>query len=271
MRLRGREEERKRGREEERKRGREWLLAAAVIAVAAIVMTACPAPTRIAAPPGETPPTETPTPTPPGETPTPTPPLNVQTWLDSHNARHPRTDLPLPAGVDPASNPSHLGGQRNHGEWPFWSTGNQDIVIEGPVPGRNTYQMAVPGSLTGGGTGYGQHGVSFRLSGPNSLNAQVGDTIRIAGYMRGTITAEHALGPGVGLRHYGANSPWDNFHSVRWGPGLTDHPFEITWVLRPREFESIPPWASGNPTLTVVREPSQSGVIMVIQHFEVIR
>jgi len=34
---------------------------------------------------------------------------------------------------------------------------------------------------------------------------------------------------------------------------------------------SIPPWASGNPTLTVVREPSQPGVVMIIQHFEVLR
>jgi len=114
-------------------------------------------------------------------------------------------------------------------------------------------------------------GVTFRLSGPSSLNAQVGDRIRIAGYMRGTITATHALGPGVGLRHHDANNPWANFHSVRWATGLTDHPFEISWVLRQREFESIPPWASGNPTLTVVREPSQPGVVMIIQHFEVLR
>ncbi|MCL2443995.1 MAG: hypothetical protein FWD13_11110, partial [Treponema sp.] len=132
-------------------------------------------------------------------------------------------------------------------------------------------QMAVPGSGTGGGAGYGQHGVSFRLSGPDSLGAQVGDKIRIAGYMRGTITADHALGPGVGLRYHDGNSPWDNFHSVRWAPGLKDHPFEITYVLKQQQFNSIPSWGSGNPTLSVVREPSQSGVIMVIQHFEVLR
>ncbi|MCL2191958.1 MAG: hypothetical protein FWB78_01005 [Treponema sp.] len=200
--------------------------------------------------------------------------FDFQAWMVAHNAQHPRPDaggLPLPANTDAEANPSHLGGQRNHGQWPFWSTGNQDIVIEGPVDGRNTFQMAVPGSMTGGATGYGQHGVSFRLSGTSSLNAQVGDTIRIAGYMRGTITAGHALGPGVGLRHYGANSPWDNFHSVRWVTGLSNHPFEIYWVLTQREFESIPGWAGGNPTLTVVREPSQGGVVMIIQRFEVTR
>ncbi|MCL2764727.1 MAG: hypothetical protein FWD40_05545 [Treponema sp.] len=130
--------------------------------------------------------------------------------------------------------------------------------------------MAVPGAGTGGVGGYGQHGVSFRLSGPNSLNVKVGDEIRIAGYMRGTITATHALGPGVGLRHDGASDPWANFHSVRWDAGLTDHPFEITWVLTNREFESIPSW-SGYPTLSVVREPSQNGVVMIIQHFEVLK
>jgi len=198
--------------------------------------------------------------------------FDFQAWMAAHNARHPRSatgGLLLPANTDPAANPSHLGGQRNSGQWPFWSTGNQDIVIEGPVAGRNTFQMAVPGSGTGGASGYGQHGVSFRLSGPNSLNAQVGDRIRIAGYIRGTITATHALGPGVGLRHHGADNPWANFHSVRWAPGLLNRPFEISWVLRQREFESIPP--SGFPTLTVVREPSQSGVVMIIRHFEVLR
>ena len=200
--------------------------------------------------------------------------FDFQAWMEAHNAEHPRpaTDgHPLPGNTDPASNPSHLGGRRNWGQWPFWSTGNQDIVIEGPVEGRDSFQMAVPGAGTGSGTGYGQHGVSFRLLGPDSLNAQVGDRIRIAGYVRGSITANHSLGPGVGLRHYGANSPYDNFHSIRWPPGLTDRPFEISWVLRQREFESIPPWANGNPTLTVVREPSQPGVIMVIQQFEVLR
>jgi len=131
--------------------------------------------------------------------------------------------------------------------------------------------MAVPWPGTGGAGGYGQYGVSFRLSGPNSLGAKVGDKIRIAGYIRGTITETHALGPGVGLRHDSINDPWGNFHSVRWTTGLTNHPFEISCVLTKREFESIPAWADGNPTLTVVREPSQTGVIMVIQHFEVLR
>ena len=203
--------------------------------------------------------------------------FDFQAWMEAHNAQHPRPDaggLPLPANTDAAANPSHLGGQRNHGQWPFWSTGNQDIVIEGPVDGRNTFQMAAPGSLTGGlpfppWTNYGQHGVSFRLSGPDSLNAQVGDRIRITGYIRGSITATFPFGPGVALRHHGVDNPWGNFHYVRWAVGLLDHPFEISWVLRQQEFNSIP--GSGFPTLTVVREPSQLGVIMVIQHFEVLR
>jgi len=200
--------------------------------------------------------------------------FDFQEWMANHNFEHPRGSLPLPAGVDAAANPSHLGGQRNHGQWPFWNTGNQDIVIEGPVDGRNTYQMAVPWPGTGGlpvigFQNYGQYGVSFRLSGPNSLGAQVGDKIRIAGYIRGTITGTQGLGPGVGLRHDGVDNPWGNFHSVRWAVGQKDKPFEISWVLTKREFESIN-W-SGHPTLTVVREPSQSGVIMVIQHFEVLR
>ena len=197
--------------------------------------------------------------------------FDFQAWMEAHNTQHPRGVLPLPAGVNSSANPSHLGGARNHGQWPFWNTGNQDIVIEGPVFGRNTYQMAVPGAGTGGGAGYGSHGVSFRLSGPNSLGAKIGDKILIAGYMRGTITLNHALGPGVGLRHDGVNDPWGNFHSERWSPGIKDKPFEISWILTKREFESIPSWADGNPTLSVVREPSQDGVIMVIQHFEVLR
>ena len=198
--------------------------------------------------------------------------FDFQAWMAAHNKQHPRPAVgghPLPAGVDTAANPSHLGGARNSGKWPFWNTGNQDIVIEGPVDGRNTYQMAVPGAGTGGVGGYGSHGVSFRLSGPNSLNAKVGDTIRIAGYMRGTITLDHGLGPGVGLRHDGVDNPWGNFHSVRWETGRLNHRFEISWILTKQEFNSIN-W-SGYPTLTVVREPSQSGVIMIIQEFEVIR
>ena len=200
--------------------------------------------------------------------------FDFQRWMKEHNEEYPRTDLPLPANTDAAANPSHLGGRRNHGQWPFWNTGNQDIVIEGPVDGRDTFQMAVPGAMTGGlpvppMTNYGQHGVSFRLSGPDSLNAQVGDRIRITGYIRGSITATFPFGPGVALRHHGVDNPWGNFHYVRWAVGLLDHPFEISWVLRQQEFNSIP--GSGFPTLTVVREPSQLGVIMVIQHFEVLR
>ncbi|MCL2456895.1 MAG: InlB B-repeat-containing protein [Defluviitaleaceae bacterium] len=195
--------------------------------------------------------------------------FDFQEWMRNHNTRFPRTNLPLPSGANEAANPSHLGGQRNSGSMPFWNTGNQDIVIEGPVAGRDFYQMVVANAGTGGGSGYGAHGVSFRIRGSNSLNVTVGTRIRIAGYVRGTITANHALGPGIGLRPPGVDNPWDNIHAVRWPVNQRDRPFEIEWTFRAQDLAG-----TGELTWSVCREPSEATgnphpPLMVIREFEV--
>jgi len=159
-----------------------------------------------------------------------------------------------------------LGGQNNHGSWPFWNTGNQNIIVEYE---NGNWQMAVPGAGTGGGTGYGTHGVLLRLSGPNSLNIQAGYRIEAVGYIRGTMTAVHAP-PGVAFRpgHEGG-SPGSNLVHVPVPTGVADQPFTISYVVTHQDFTLNAAHWSSHPALQIVRQPSQPGLYMVIQDLRI--
>ncbi|MCL1863882.1 MAG: glycoside hydrolase family 11 protein [Defluviitaleaceae bacterium] len=191
-----------------------------------------------------------------GEAPPPPPPpppycdynsYDFQSWLSNHGE-----------GL--------LGGERNSGSWPFWNTGNQDIIVEN-IDG--SWQMAVPGSGTGGATGYGTHGVLLRLTGPNSLNIRAGYRIEAVGYIRGEMTATIAP-PGVAFRpgHEGG-SPGSNLVHVPISTGVPDQPFTISYVVRHEDFiENAAHW-SEHPALQIVRQPSQFGLFMVIQDLKI--
>ncbi|MCL2356162.1 MAG: glycoside hydrolase family 11 protein [Defluviitaleaceae bacterium] len=151
----------------------------------------------------------------------------------------------------------------NSGRWPFWNTGNQNIRI---VNAGNEWQMLVPGSGTGNATGYGTHGVLMRLTGANSLNVQQGYRIAAEGYIRGTMTAAHSGGPGVGFRPgVGGNTPGDNLVTVNLQVGGTDQPFQISHDITAADLGAAQTahW-SGFPTVQLVRQPSQLGLYLVL-------